>query len=292
MKAQVFRISGYVLLVAALSLPLCLSAQKAATTSATPAVTTPRTANGKVDFSGYWGPLSLDAQKLASTKDNIVGGLEGGNGSPEAFSWWITHFERDAQVGMRAQRNRPLYKPEYWDKIRATDWNFSRKNDPAQMCKPSVPRLGVPQKIVQTSNEIIFLYEDINRFRIIPTDNRPHHPVRSETPSWFGDSVGHWEGDDLVIETTALTDESWLGITGYIHSDTTRALERFHRDGNTITLQKTVEDPMLMQPWQMDPITAKLNTGKTPAFQELLCVDKDSGLLSDPNNLDPTRQGH
>ena len=298
MKAQVFRSVGYVLFLAAFSVPLGLSAQEqeaqtqGGAASAAPKVTTQRMANGKVDFSGWWGTLAMDAQKLATGKENMVGGLADGNGSPEAFSYWITHFERDAQVGARAQRNRPLYKPELWDKIRATDWNFSRKNDPANMCKPSVPRLGVPNKIVQTPSEIVFMYEDINRFRIIPTDNRPHHPIRKEIPSWFGDSVGHWEGDDLVIETTALLDESWLGGTGYVHSDMTRVLERFHRDGNTITLKRTVEDPMLMQPWQMDPVTAKLNTGKTPAFQELLCVDKDSELLADPNNLDETRQGH
>ena len=137
MKAQVLRFAGYVLLVAALVVPLGLSAQKA-NTSAAPAVSTPRTANGKVDFSGWWGTLARDGQKIADTKQNMVGGLEGGNGTPEAFSYWITHFERDAQVGMRAQRNRPLYKPEFWDKIRATDWDFSRKNDPAQKCQPSV----------------------------------------------------------------------------------------------------------------------------------------------------------
>src|SRR5262245_38754770 len=109
MKAQVIRVLAYALLLAAASLPLVLSAQQAATPAAAPAAATPRMANGKVDFSGWWGVLGMDAQKLA-TNQNMVGGIEGGNGSIEAFSYWITHFERDAQVGARAQRNRPLYK--------------------------------------------------------------------------------------------------------------------------------------------------------------------------------------
>jgi hypothetical protein len=66
--------------------------------------------------------------------------------------WWITHFEMDAQVGRRMISNRPVYKPEYWDKIRANDWNFSRKYDPSTRCLPELPRLGAPQEIVSPSN--------------------------------------------------------------------------------------------------------------------------------------------
>jgi hypothetical protein len=197
----------------------------------------------------------------------------------------------DAQLGRRAQENRPIYKPQYWDKIRATDWDYSRKHDPSNRCLPSVPRQGVPQKIIQTSNEIILLYENLNRFRIIPTDNRSHSEIRAEIPSWFGDSVGHWDGDTLVVETTSITSESWIGPTGYIHSDDMKVTERFDRAGNTLSIQTTVEDPMLLQPWQMNPMTVKLNSNASPVFLEELCDDRDSELLLDPTNADPTHQG-
>jgi hypothetical protein len=261
--------------------------------STKPAVATPHLANGQPDLSGYWGHLAYEMQKLADPKANIVGGLEGGDGSGQAFSWWITHFETDAQIGRRAQKNRPIYKPEYWDKIRETDWNFSRKLDPSNQCLPGVPRLGMPQKIVQTPNEVVFIYESLNRYRIIPTDNRPHNKIRTAIPTWFGDSTGHWEGDTLVVETDSLIEQGWLGGTGYIHSEEgTKVTERYRRVGNTLTLQSTVEDPMLLQPWQMDPVTAQLNADPNAILMEEICEDRDSDLLLDPNNLDPTRQGH
>src|ERR1041384_216992 len=110
MTKQLFRISGYILLFAAASLPLRLPAQNqsGSAAKAASAVPTPRMANGKVDFSGWWGNLAMDGQQLADTKKNMVGGLEGGNGSPEAFAYWITHYERDSQLNRRAPRNRPL----------------------------------------------------------------------------------------------------------------------------------------------------------------------------------------
>jgi hypothetical protein len=293
MKRHVIQNSIFVILIAAIGFPVNASAQRGSPGDAKTAKSTPRTADGKPDFSGYWGRLTYEQQKLADPKASIVDGLEGGDGSGPAFSWWITHFETDAQIGRRAQKNRPVYKPEYWEKIRATDWDFSRKHDPSNMCLPAVPRLPAPQKIVQTPNEVVFLYENLNRFRIIPTDNRPHHPIKSQIPSWFGDSVGHWEGDTLVIETTALIEQSWLGGTGYIHSpDNLKVTERFRREGNTLHLQTTVEDPMLLQPWQMDPVTVELNADPQATFLEELCEDRDSDLLLDPTNADPTRQGH
>lgn len=280
------------LAVASLSLSSNVFAQtedvKASTAKAT---SMPRRADGKPDLDGYWGHLSEDEQKLADPTQSIVDGPQGGDGTGAAFSWWITHFETDGQVRARAQTNRPIYKPEYWDKIRATDWDFSRKHDPSNRCLPAVPRLGIPQKIIQTNNEIIFLYESLNRFRIIPTDNRPHNPIRTEIPSWFGDSVAHWEGDTLVVETVALIDQSWIGNTGYIHSDDLKVTERYHREGNTLSLQTTAEDPMLLQPWQMTPVTVELNPNPNAAFMEEICDDRDSELLLDPTNIDPTRQG-
>jgi hypothetical protein len=290
----------YVIAVVLLSIPAGAFGQRvgSSNTNSKASVPTPRTADGKPDLNGYWGHLLADDQILATKNDSIVGenarqALEGGNGSPESFSWWITHFETDGQVNRRSQKNRPIYKPEYWDKIRANDWDFSRKHDPSNQCLPSPPRLGFPEKIIQTPNEIVFLYETLNRFRIIPTDNRPHHPIKSQIPSWFGDSVGHWEGDTLVIETTALIEQSWIGPNGYIHSpDDLKVTERYRREGNTLHLQTTAEDPMLLQPWQMDPVAVQLNTNPNAAFSEQLCEDRDSDLLLDPNNLDPTRQGH
>ena len=98
--------------------------------------------------------------------------------------------------------------------------------------------------------ELIFLYEEISGdvYRIIPTDGRKHR--EDANPSYYGDAVGHWEGDTLVVETTNFVEETWFGEDGYFHSDAMRVIERFWRVGENLAYQVTVDDPkVLTQPW-------------------------------------------
>lgn len=145
--------------------------------------------------------------------------------------------------------------------------------------------MGAPNRIVQLPNEVIFFYESIGRFRIIPTDNRPHDPAKSGIPTWLGDSVGHWEGDILVIDTIGLTEASWLSPTGNIHSDKMRVTERVRREGDTLLIDTTVEDPMLMQPWHMYPIVVKRNPyPEAVLWEEAPCDERDQVFEGDPND--------
>ena len=175
-----------------------------------------------------------------------------------------------------------MYKPEHWPLIRQTDWNYSRRTDPQGHCLPSVPRLGIPQRIVQLPDEVILFYENLNRFRIVPTDGRARDPIKSANPTWFGDSVAHWEGDTLVIETISIVDQSWLGQTGYVHSEDIKVTERVRREGNTLHWHTTVEDPMLLQPWQMNPLAAQRNPNpKAVLWEELPCDERDNKTVRD-----------
>jgi hypothetical protein len=249
---------------------------------------TPHTPDGKVDLSGYWGNLTGDGAQVLDPNappPPPLGGLQTPlDGTVQSFGKYFDLFEKDAQVNMRAVRNKPLYKPEYWAKIRETDWDFSRAKDPDGNCLPGMPRLGIPQRIVELPNEVLLFYENLNRFRIIPTDGRPHDAVKTGNPSWFGDSVAHWEGDTLVIDSIGFNDEGWLGPNGYLHTEDTHITERVHRDGNVIHWETTVEDPMLLQPWHMDPLTAKLNANpKATLWEELPCSERDKNNLADPN---------
>jgi len=84
--------------------------------------------------------------------------------------------------------------------------------------------------------------------------------VRSVDLTWYGDSVGHWENDTLVIDTVGFTDESWLAWPGWFHSNTMKVTERLKREGNVLTWQATVEDPdVLFKPRTMTPRTLRLN---------------------------------
>jgi hypothetical protein len=97
-------------------------------------------------------------------------------------------------------------------------------------------------KIVQTPNLVIFLYEYQTLFRQVFTDGRglPEDP----NPTWMGYSIGHWEGDTLVVTTTGYNDRTSLDLGGHPHSEALRMTERFHRrDAGHIDLQVTIEDP-------------------------------------------------
>ena len=69
-------------------------------------------------------------------------------------------------------------------------------------------------------------------------------------PSYYGDAVGHWDGDTLVVETTNFVEDTWFGEEGYFHSDAMRVIERLWRVGENLAYQVTVDDPkVLTQPW-------------------------------------------
>ena len=79
-----------------------------------------------------------------------------------------------------------------------------------------------------------------------------------------GEAIAHWEGDTLVVDTWGFNTNTWFDqVGGYFHSENMHTIERFHRDGNTLTWTVTVEDPdVLLQPWTGTPRVAVLN--RTP----------------------------
>lgn len=106
-------------------------------------------------------------------------------------------------------------------------------------------------QIVQGPGYVAIETEEIHDVRMIPTDGRPHMP--QSIRQWYGDSVGHWEGNTLVIDTTNFTDKSPFPGAQNVHM-----IERLTRaDEDTILYQFTVEDPgMWTKPWSGElPIT-------------------------------------
>src|SRR3984885_12125212 len=101
-------------------------------------------------------------------------------------------------------------------------------DDPTAHCFPQgVPRsMYIPQgvELIQTSDYIVFLFERMS-WRIVPLDGRPHLPDTMRL--WQGDSVGHWEGDTLVVDTANLNGKTWLGEGGEIVSHAEHVVERF-----------------------------------------------------------------
>jgi hypothetical protein len=240
---------------------------------------TPRTADGKPDLSGIWVPTG---PRVAASKFDEAGSGETVFAAREGN---FENFENDNALRRLGDRNKPLYKPDFWAKVRENDANGNQL-DPEFKCRPyGVPRLGAPSQIVQTKDQIVLLYAGgfagQNTFRVIPTDGRPHNQARVAQETWKGDSVGQWEGNTLVIDTIGFTDESWLHKSGYFHSFKLHVIERLTREGNTLRWEATVEDPeVLMEPWRMNPLVRVLDTSPD-AFvpEDLPCDERDSEHL-------------
>jgi len=252
-------------LIATALLAISSSAQQNATATATKAV---RTIDGHPDLSGIW-QYSIDLPGVALRKEV--------NGQVEIKKVDLSG-RRPAKVplpGALPSTPTPSYKPEFEAKVKYLDDNEA-KLDKVFFCgKPGVPRIGSPRQIIQLSNEMIFLYEDISGdpYRIIPTDRRPHRA--DADPSYYGDSVGHWEGDTLVVESTNFVDDTWFGENGYFHTASMRVVERFWRVGDNLAYQVTVDDPkVLTEPWTEAPRLIKPST--EPLQESPACIEDDA----------------
>jgi hypothetical protein len=246
---------------------------------------TPKAADGHPDLSGRWIPAD------GGRRGNNGGRVEGNvhdlyfgepipGADPERDA--ITTRYGDTTIGggtgedkrkAREAQNKPVYKPEFQAKVEANGKDPNH-NDPTQYsCLPSgVPRMGPPAQIVQSyPGLIILLYASYSSaissgpanpystYRVVPTDGRAHRQGDDYDATPYGDPVGHWEGDTLVIDTTGFDDSTWIGQDGYFHTDAMRVIERFKRKGDTLEYSATVEDPkVLAKPFNMNPVMRKL----------------------------------
>jgi len=202
--------------------------------------------------------------------------------------------------GFGGQRSDPVpYTPEAQQKVREFQ---SRQNidDPMGLCLlvgiPRIYSMPMPFRIIQMPNEVIFLHEAFRGIRIVPTDGRPH-PADME-PAYLGDSVGHWEGDTLVIDVRSFNDRTWLGYGATHHTDQLQITERLTRTGpETISYEAVITDPgVFTKPWtvrsgfalrpneRIREYECGENNQEVVKFQELL---KKPELFIDPSRLQP-----
>ena len=192
------------------------------------AAPTPRLADGKPDLTGPWAPNAIRENV------NLIGvGVEIPF-KPEAKALYDSRL---AKLGM---------------------------DDPEARClPPGVPRLNTtpyPFRFVQTPGMIAILYEGGSQtFRQIFTDGRKHSPQAEEL--WNGESIGHWEGDTLVVETIGFNESTWIDAAGVPHSSGMKVTERMTRlDTDNMEIINTVDDPkMYTKPWSFTTYPRRLN---------------------------------
>jgi len=212
----------------------------------------PRTANGKVDLSGVWQSPS--------------GGLGGAPPPPMTFSEGppVAGF---LDIAQNIKGGAPLNAEgmALLEQRRAK----SGKDNPEAACLPmgivQFHTQGAPRKVIQTRDVVVILYEASMGVRQIFTDGRAA-PSDDPQPWWYGYSVGHWDGDTLVVETTGLRDDGWLDVFGTPLSDAAKITERFRRPSyGRMEIDVTIDDPKLYtKPW-----TVRVNQRIMPD-QELL----------------------
>jgi hypothetical protein len=149
------------------------------------------------------------------------------------------------------------------------------QENPITRCLPgSIPAslLVLTFKIIQTPQEIVILSETANPPRQIHTDGRPL--PENPDPTWMGYSVGHWEGDALVVDTIGLNGRAWLDAFGHPRSESMHITERYRRrDFGHMDLEITFNDPQ----YYTRPFTLKIGLVLIPDSDllEYVCVENE-----------------
>jgi hypothetical protein len=238
---------------------------------------TPRTPEGKVDFSGIWvrgggggGARGGDAGGGARGADADGGGARGadaggrggrGRGGPPAPTTTPDGIPLSG-FGEVAGRGYQLPLQPWAAELKKKRMANNSKDNPDVWCLP----IGLmqyhnhpqPRQIVQTKNLMLITYESNYGLRYIYMDGRPA-PNNDPTPWWFGYSRGWFEGDTLVVETTNfLGDEraGWLDVNGSPYTDALKMTERFRRPNfGTLEIDVTIDDPKAYT----KPFTVRVN---------------------------------
>jgi hypothetical protein len=197
----------------------------------------PRTADGKPD-------LAAPAPKLPDGKPDLSGIWRANAGG------YGVNIASDLKAGDIRPWAQALYQQR--------KENLS-KDYPGIRCLPGIgPELSFgAYKILETPGVVGF-FSETDGFRQILTDGRPL-PADPQ-PTWQGYSVGHWEGDTLVVESAGFNDQTWLDFEGHPHSTELHVTERYRRkDFGHMELKMTFDDPKAYaRPWTIS-IDAELN---------------------------------
>jgi len=162
-------------------------------------------------------------------------------------------------------------------------------NDPVYKCfPPGVPRVYLhpfPMQIIQIPGQVVMLFEYDHLVRHIYTDGREH--PKDLDPTWMGNSVGHWEGDTLVVDTIGFNDKTWLDRVGHVHSDQLHVIESIRRTAqDTLQIDFTIEDPKAYT----KPITKTIYFELKPKWdiKEQVCLD-DVSFPVEKNKSGPAK---
>jgi hypothetical protein len=240
-----------------------------------PLVPTPRTADKHPDLSGTWSNLGLagasspDDAILDTTDPNYSANIEKRTydqryGPPERSEMKMTEWEQRIYAYNQDTRNpdgaSPIVNPGNPNVYKESGLGAREELDPWFDCVPlGAARLALTGgldwtgfEIIQTPVKVVMIYESDHTVREIYTDGRGHFehaPTHHDAIyTYRGDSVGHWEGDTLVVETINMRNDQWMDSNGHIASPELKMIERFERPEKDILKHTiTLIDPIALK---------------------------------------------
>jgi hypothetical protein len=240
----------------------------------------PRKADGKVDFSGYWQrPYTPDMSMFATDLDGKPFPLEDRNARGTAAP--PADPAAAAGRGGRGGGGPRVLPYTAWG---ANNWkNYSPDNgDYTGACLPFGLMRSInspdPLQVMQDGPFMSYLFEQNTWFHLFPIDGRPH---QKGIGTWFGDSVGHYEGDTLVIETVNFNGKTRLDTNGHPHSDQLVLTEKWSRpDMGHVIYTMQIHDPKTYtQDWKIvDDANRQFILRTDQQIMEYSCEENNKAL--------------
>lgn len=180
------------------------------------------------------------------------------------------------------------YRPEALAQ-REMNYRARATLDPSLKCfQAGVPRatyLPTPLQILQSPGNFAIVYQENHAFRVFQPEGRPHF---DNADWWMGDTRYRWEGDTLVADVAALTDQVWLDAAGNFHSTDVHVVERYRMTSlDTLEYEARIEDPAVyLRPWTLRVV---LDRVKQPGARILEdeCLEDANGVRRHVSPNDP-----
>src|SRR6266851_3231714 len=240
-----------------------LAAAAMALAAQTPTYRAPRADGGKPDLNGVWQTLNEANYDLEGHTARAAMALRPGPYGPvPAAPVLALGAVGSVPPGLGVVEGGAIpYLPEAATKKKDNQEHWLERDPEIKCYLPGVPRatyMPYPFQIFQSSRAIFIAYEYAGAARNIYLKDPGPAPV----DSWMGQSVGHWEGDTLVVDATGFNDQSWFDRAGNFHTDMLHVVERYTPRGpDVIMYEATIEDKgVFSRPWKISmPIYRRLD---------------------------------
>lgn len=241
-----------------------------------------QTATGQVRYSPsrLWDGQTPDFRGIWQARDTAYVNIEG----------------HPAEKGIAASKSiivdppdgRIPYKP---DALAQRREHFTKRAtaDPSLKCyQASVPRatyLPTPLQILQSPGNFAIVYQENHAFRVFHPESRPHFDA---TDWWMGDTRYRWDGDVLVADVAALTDQQWMDQAGNFHSTEVHIVERYRMtSADTLEYEARIEDPVVYsKPWTLRTVLHRVKDRGARIIEDE-CLEDANGVRRHVSPYDP-----